>query len=137
MGVSHGKSDLIMISLIPVTPTQVFDYYQRLLNSENYVTRRQSLKVRHGVLVFITVSPLSLISSHSPSLLHLTSSHLTPSLAPHTSSPISSSPSYPSSSQPPALHPPPSSLPPLFPPTAIGRAAVGPAQLYHHDSLHQ
>jgi hypothetical protein len=34
---------------------KVFQHYQQLLNSDNYVTRRQALKVRRPVLVVFSV----------------------------------------------------------------------------------
>ena len=37
---------------------QVFEYYQRLLNSENYVTRRQSLKVCQPLCASLGLLPL-------------------------------------------------------------------------------
>ena len=38
---------------------QVFDHYQRLLNSENYVTRRQSLKAGLSCFMYMCTLPMT------------------------------------------------------------------------------
>lgn len=55
---------------------QVFTHYQRLLNSENYVTRRQSLKLlgellldRHNFTVGITILFIQYYNRKLPNLM--------------------------------------------------------------------
>ena len=40
------RHKIICAEFLEANYTKVFDNYQKLLNSENYVTRRQALKVR-------------------------------------------------------------------------------------------
>lgn len=60
---------LLLVHLTSAEPfMQVFEHYQKLLNSENYVTRRQSLKVAHICSSFCILTTYShivlLVSSH-------------------------------------------------------------------------
>lgn len=45
---STGASSLVLLSEYLPLWLQVFTNYEKLLHSENYVTKRQSLKVSHA-----------------------------------------------------------------------------------------
>lgn len=95
---------------------QVFADYEKLLHSENYVTKRQSLKVRFWLICSFAIVNAGLLASVTPShhgdfILPLKMPIITVSLGVHCFS-VTSTP-------------------------APGRALIGPTQLHGDDALHQ